>query len=182
MKATRFTKTILIVLGIIGLIALIFYYFQMIYNKNTSRDSIKEKHASEQSQYPGVDIIIDTYEDKTYYKAVHYPKFQQQALNNEINEYVLIREQNFNEQLAAQDGELLKEHPAQFYLTFDIYSVTDQLYSIVFTEENYFGGANSNQSTKVFLVDLKNEQFINQTDILKDTKENRATRTFTKRF
>ncbi|RKJ60634.1 hypothetical protein D7X33_27580, partial [Butyricicoccus sp. 1XD8-22] len=55
----------------------------------------------------------------------------------------------------------------------NIYPAMDQLYSIVFTEESYIGGANSRQSNTVFLVDLKNEQFIKQTEIINNTKENR---------
>jgi peptidoglycan-N-acetylglucosamine deacetylase len=173
MKPTRLTKKTLGILGIIGLAILTYFYFQGDHKKD-SRNNIKEEHEKiEQSQYPGVDIITDTFEEKTYHKAVHYPKFKEQSLNDEINKYVLKIEQNFHEELDKHDAGDLQEHPAQFYLTFKIFPVTDELYSIVFYEEGYFGGANSRLSNKVFLVDLKNNQFIKQTEIINDTKENR---------
>lgn len=169
MKPTRLTKIILVILGMIGMACLIYYYVQGNEDEHVKGEQTK----MEQSKYPGVDIITDTFEEETYHKAVHYPKFKEQVLNTEMSKYVSKMEQNFYEELDKHDVELLKERPAQFYLTFDIYPVTDGIYSIVFYEEGYFGGANARLNNKVFLVDLKNKRYIKQTEIIDDTKESR---------
>ncbi|BDH63186.1 peptidoglycan-N-acetylmuramic acid deacetylase PdaC [Lysinibacillus sp. PLM2] len=172
MKPTRLSYTILIIIGII-LIAVMAYFYNQGENKKESIDKKGENEKIEQSKYNGVDIITNTYEEDTYHKAIHYPKFEKELLNEDIKKYVSRMEQGFHDELSKYNKEALRERPAQLYLTFYIYPVIDQLYSIVFTEESYVGGANSRQSNTVFLVDLKNEQFIKQTEIINDTKENR---------
>lgn len=173
MVTTRLIKIILITIGVIGLAIFAYMYFQGEHKKE-SRNDIKEEYEKiEQSKYPGVDIITKTSDEKTYHKAIHYPKFKEQPLNDEIKNYVLKVEQNFHEELDKHDAVYLQEHPAQYYLTFKIYPVMDELYSIVFYEDGYFGGANSRLSNKVFLVDLNSNQFIKQSEILQVTKESR---------
>lgn len=172
MKPTRLSYTIFITLGI-TLIAVMTYFYTQGHNKKESIDKKGENEKIEQSKYNGVEIITNTYEEDTYHKAIHYPKFEKESLNEEIKKYVSKKEQGFHNELSQYKKDALKQRPAQMYLTFNIYPAMDQLYSIVFTEESYIGGANSRQSNTVFLVDLKNEQFIKQTEIINNTKENR---------
>ncbi|MDX8046830.1 polysaccharide deacetylase family protein [Gracilibacillus sp. S3-1-1] len=173
MKPTRLTQIILVIIGLVGLAILAYFYWQGDDKEDTGNDT-KEKHETvEHSQYSGVDIITDTLEEETFYKAIHYPKFKEQSLNDAIGKYVSEIEQSFQEELDKQDIESLQEHPAQLYVTFDIYPVTDEVYSIVFEEEGYFGGANPRLHNKVFIVDLETNRLIKQTEIIQNTKENK---------
>ncbi len=172
-KPTRLIYTLLLIMGIVG-ISFLVYSFVLENKRDANNTDLQgEKGKIEQSKYPGVDIITFTSDQDLYQMAVHYPKFKDKFLNDEMNKYLSNRQQNFYDELDQLDEELLKERPANFYLTFEIHPVRDQLYSIVFSEEGYFGGANSRQNIKVFHVDLSENRFINQTDFINDTKENR---------
>ncbi|MBD8069694.1 polysaccharide deacetylase family protein [Bacillus sp. PS06] len=171
MKTTRLPYLLLTIFGIVG-VALLSYFF-ILETEDLSEGTKGENEQIELSKYPGVDIITNTMEEETYHKAIHYPKFEGEQLNHEINEYLESSQQSFREELAKKDKQRLKMRPANFYITFDIYPVEEQLYSIVFSEESYFGGANSLQSTRIFLADVSKDQSIKQTDIINDTKETR---------
>ncbi len=58
-----------------------------------------------------------------------------------------------------------------FSISFEIYPVNDLIYSIVFSEESYTGGANGEHYAKVFIVDLDNSRVIQPHEIVKQTNE-----------
>ncbi|RKJ60641.1 hypothetical protein D7X33_27575, partial [Butyricicoccus sp. 1XD8-22] len=115
MKPTRLSYTIFITLGI-TLIAVMTYFYTQGHNKKESIDKKGENEKIEQSKYNGVEIITNTYEEDTYHKAIHYPKFEKESLNEEIKKYVSKKEQGFHNELSQYKKDALKQRPAQMYL------------------------------------------------------------------
>lgn len=133
-----------------------------------SDDHLKASH----SAYQGIDIVTLVKEEPDYQLAIHYPKFGDDQLNQAISDYVSMTKTAFFEELEANKA-FLQDQPASFYLLFNIYPVVDDVYSIVFSNERYLGGANGEQSSKVFIVDLSQDRFISQLEMINDRQENR---------
>ncbi|UOQ48770.1 polysaccharide deacetylase family protein [Gracilibacillus caseinilyticus] len=167
MNAT--SKRIMIYIGVLlifTLIILLMTFFQKDPNTPNTEETIT------QSKYEGVDIVTDvTYDD--YRSAIHYPAFEIAELDDEIASYVQETKDNFFADLEDKDPEWLEKRSASFSLSFDIFPIQDNLYSIVFYKDTYLGGANMQQESKVYLVDLENGQFIKQNEIIANTKENK---------
>lgn len=124
------------------------------------------------SVYRGINIVTLIKDDPDYQFAIHYPEFDDKQLNQAVNEYVSMAKEDFFVEL-EENKEILHGHAGTFYLMFDIYPIVDGVYSIVFTNESYVGGANGHQSSKVFIVDLNENRFIPQTEIINDIDVNR---------
>ncbi|MFJ7737678.1 polysaccharide deacetylase family protein [Lysinibacillus sp. NPDC097287] len=171
MRPTKVTYSILFILGLCVIGYLIYYLLQ-----DTKDEGNKETKTTgtlvEYSKYPGVDLITDITDKEKYHIAMHYPKFKNNELNKEIEDYVSSVKQAFLTTV-DENKKYIKNHVANLYLTMDIYLVAKNTYSIVFSEESYVVGANAEQTAKVYLVDVEKGEFIQPTKIINDTKQNR---------
>ncbi|UOQ84695.1 polysaccharide deacetylase family protein [Gracilibacillus salinarum] len=168
MKST--SKRMMIFIGIILIIILVIL-FMTVFQKDQQKQNKEE--IITHSKYEGVDIITDVAYDDTYRSATHYPIFNIAKLDDEIAAYVQKSEENFFTDLKDKDPKWLEKRPASFSLSFDIYPIQDNLYSIVFYKDTYSGGANMQQDSNVYLVDMEKGQFIKQNEIIDNTTENK---------
>lgn len=127
-----------------------------------------------QSYYPGIQIATEVEEKTHYHSAVHYPVFKGDQLNETMTAFVEREKGRYLEEVADNEA-LLAERgwQASFYLTFDIHPVEDKLYSIVFSTESYVMGANGRQTSKVFMVDLANDNFVTADDVIQVNEKTR---------
>lgn len=167
-KLVYFVLPIMLIVGIV----LFFVFSSNDSDSDTSEKQGAKETETEQPAYPGVNIITEVLEEEAYHLAIHYPEFEDKQLNKIMNDYVSKSKQEFLQEVEDTE-ELSQGHNASFYLSFDIYPVVENVYSIVFTKESYFGGANSMQISKIFITDIENNQFIDQSNIIKDTGESR---------
>ena len=171
MRRTKGMYRILFVLGLLLLGYLIFGFLQD--TKEERKEEVKTNELKvASSKYSGVDLITEITDKEKYQMAVHYPKFKSKGLNKEIENYVSSVEKDFL--TAVNENEIyLKNHVANLYLLVDIYQNTKNTYSIVFSEESYVAGANGQQKSRIYLVDVEEGAFIQPTKILKDTEQSR---------
>lgn len=170
MKKKRLTFGILLLLGIF--LAGYLVNFIMDDSKDSATEARKDERKIEFSKYPGVDLVTEITEKKTHKMAIHYPKFTIDTLNSEIEKYVSDIEKRF---LTDVEGnkEFINNHTAELSLSIEIYPIMENVYSIVFSNESYVTGANSQQEMKAYIVDTQKGNFIKATEIFKDTKSNR---------
>ena len=167
MRPTKLTKNILIIFSILAVILL----SNFLLDRDNVYSSNKEiSNKMEHSANPGVDIITEVTEESIYNMSIHYPEFNTESLNKEISEYISISKNEFLTEVNRKN-EYLKDVPASLYISFDIYPFAKDMYSIVLNNESYVTGVNGLQSSKVFLVDIQNKRFIQQTEILNDNEE-----------
>jgi len=173
MKRTSFS--ILFIVGIIILLAILLMNDKDSTSDNRNDDNstaVEDRTSTENSSYDGIHIVTDIHDEPLYRIAIHYPEFENDTLNQTINEYVTQSKNEFLVEI-EQNKPYLKENIAELNLSFDIYPVIDNVYSIVLTNGSYVAGANGTQSSKVFLVDVRAGRYIAQQEIIKDSKENR---------
>ncbi|ASS76026.1 hypothetical protein CIG75_14345 [Tumebacillus algifaecis] len=168
-KITYMTVTVLCILLLLAFGGLSLRADSKSEGKNVNQT---EKLTVEYSKYPGLDLITDISEKEKYKIAIHYPQFTSKTLNAEIEGYISAIKKRFLTSV-DENQEFIKDYAATLNLTMEIFQTTQDTYSIVFSEESYVAGANGMQKAKVYVVDLKDETFIPQTQIIKDTKENR---------
>jgi len=77
--------------------------------------------------------------------------------------------EKWKEELAYAQRNLVKyRQQVDYYLTFEINWVSEDLVSIVFQDSAYTGGAHGQPSIRVFNYDLKQKRFIHLKDLFKE--------------
>ncbi|CAM3862525.1 polysaccharide deacetylase family protein [Mesobacillus zeae] len=168
MKPTKFTYLALTLVFLIG-----GFFFLLKSNQAQQTAQVKKSNNTtiEHSKYEGVDIKSAISDEETFHSAIHYPIFQEEALNKKIEKSISKIHNNFREEVSIESKKHLKENPATLLVSFDIYEAADDVYSIVFSEESYVNGANGRAKTKIFLVDTKEGKFIKQHEIFTDDRK-----------
>ncbi len=154
----------------LGILMLSVLFFRSDPVSSTNKTTVNNR-VMVQTAYPGVDIITEIHDERMYHVAIHYPKFKDESLNEQIQKYVFASKKKFFDEVAQK--KYLSEVPASLYILFDIHPVVKDVYSIVFNAESYVMGANGLQSSKVFIVDVKENCYIQQAKILVDNEKNR---------
>ncbi|WP_162297917.1 DUF3298 and DUF4163 domain-containing protein [Halalkalibacillus sediminis] len=109
---------------------------------------------------------------KTYELNFQVPVFKDENLTNFFEKQVQTMKTQFLTAIKMYD-QVSAERRGSLYITTDIYEGGEGLYSIVIDEESYTGGANVNQRTKVFLVDMKSKELVDRSKIFKDPNQAR---------
>jgi len=170
MKMRKATYVILLILGIFVVGYLVSFILQSYDDSTSAAKNIE--NIVEASKYPGVDLVTEITEKKKYNIVMHYPKFNSEKLNAEIEEYVSSFKEDFLTNV-DENKKYIKDHVPELSLSMEIYPVMENVYSIVFSEVNYVVGANAQQKVKVYLVDTIKGNFIQPTEIFRDTKLSR---------
>lgn len=181
MKPTKFIFLTITMVGLLGVVIWLSSYLTVA-NADIapvsayalpSKALFDEEHLkASYSSYPGIDIMTIITDKPTHQMSIHYPEFHEEKLNQVIDDYVTSTKAEFFEGI-EHNKQLTEDMQATLYLLFEIHPIKENIYSIVFSHESYIGGANGRQSSKIFIVDLNENQFISQTDILKDSQQNR---------
>ncbi len=116
------------------------------------------------SIYPGIHLESIMEDHENIKKAIFYPSFKDDALNEAIATYI------DNEISSFDDGVLNFDEDFELYLyiNFEIIDNYNKIYSIVFDQSSYTGGANPSNKVRVLTVDLKKSKLLSTFDFLKE--------------
>ncbi|WP_027964865.1 DUF3298 and DUF4163 domain-containing protein [Halalkalibacillus halophilus] len=130
-------------------------------------EGIASEEVEEESAYENIYIrtIIDREED--YKTQIEIPIFQYEQLNIYFAQYAEQVKQQFLQELEELDS-VDSHRPGDLIVGLEIYPAGEQIYSLVFAEEAYTGGANVNQRTKVEMVDLNTGELIDRDQLFND--------------
>lgn len=67
--------------------------------------------------------------------------------------------------LLEHSGNVSPSHQGAYFVTTDLYKSGEEFFSVVMAEETYTGGANFDQKSSVYLVDLLTEDFVDPIDL-----------------
>ena len=104
---------------------------------------------------------------------ISYPAFidlpNVDALNAAVEKFVEEMWEKWKEELAYAQKNLVKYHQqVDYYLTFEINWLSEDLVSIIFQDSAYTGGAHGQPSIKVFNYNLKRKRIIHLKDLFKE--------------
>ncbi len=117
-----------------------------------------------ETEFEGIQLKRWTQDHTSYQIVVNIPMFGIEEIDNFFEEDAEQRVEHFIA-LIEHNGRVSESHPGVFYLTTDLYQSGEDLFSVVQSEETYTGGANFDQKSYVYLVDLKAEEFVDQSDL-----------------
>ncbi|SEQ52558.1 DUF3298 and DUF4163 domain-containing protein [Piscibacillus halophilus] len=139
--------------------------------------SAEEIHVDQEKDFDIVETDFDeirllTYETKEDLYSIKFelPFFKSEGLNNFFKGYMKRTNDQF---LTVIEGNVTEERPGNLNVNLDIYESGEDLYSLVFTESEYTGGANVNETGHTWLVDLKKNRIIKQGELFKNTRKAR---------
>ena len=101
---------------------------------------------------------------KTYELQVEIPLFGVKAIDQFFDEEAEQRIEHFIA-LLEHSGNVSPSHQGAYFVTTDLYKSGEEFFSVVMAEETYTGGANFDQKSSVYLVDLLTEDFVDPIDL-----------------
>lgn len=139
--------------------------------KEETNESTQETVTSS-SEYPGIDISTEITEQDTFKMAIHSPKVSYSSVNATFQEFIDAEKKAFRDELQQNLEFIPSPHwQSELYITFQTYQLTDTLYSFSFAVESNLAGANGNQKTKAFMIDLASGKLLTLEDLLVTTPE-----------
>ncbi|SHH47038.1 polysaccharide deacetylase family protein [Virgibacillus chiguensis] len=174
MKPTKLTYGILIVIGLIAIGLTVSSLFKSIDKDvaatHTTASSEKKAHPN----YPEVQVVTEKAHDKVYSMEIDYPQFQSKKLNQKMKEFVKIAKEDFLHDV-EKNKQQLKSQEATLAIRSDMQKFSDHIYSVAMHEKSCLHEKQCQDLSDIIIVDSKNSNYIDQTDILQDTEQNRDT-------
>ncbi|NWO14100.1 polysaccharide deacetylase family protein [Virgibacillus sp.] len=174
MKPTKLTYGILIVIGLIAIGLIVSSLFKSIDKDvaatHTTASSEKKAHPN----YPEVQVVTEKAHDKVYSMEIDYPQFQSKKLNKKMNAFVKMAKEDFLHNV-EENKQQLKSQEARLAIRSDMQKFSDHIYSVAIHEKSCLHEKQCQDLSDIVIVDSKNNNYINQTEILQDTEQNRGT-------
>lgn len=123
-----------------------------------------------ETDFDGIRLLTYETSEDLYSIKFELPVFKSDGLNNFFKGYMKRTNDQF---LSAIEGNVTKERPGNLTVNLDIYQAGEDLYSLVFTEAEYTGGANVNETGHAWLVDVKTNRILKQGELFKNVRKAR---------
>ena len=91
------------------------------HNAKVKDEKVVLSDLQEPSNYEGIDMITEIEDDEGIHVALHYPQFESEILNEEIDAIVKEQHHLFTEALSVSEYVFTKDSPALLNLSFEIY-------------------------------------------------------------
>ncbi|RPF53201.1 DUF3298 and DUF4163 domain-containing protein [Aquisalibacillus elongatus] len=159
-----FVVAFLISFIIANILSAIFSSAEDIYvDQDNDFDIVDTKHE-------GIRLLTFEKHEDLYDIKFQLPVFESDGLNNFFKGYMQRTNEHF---LSSIEGNVSQDRPGSLNVLVEIYPSGKDLYSIVFKEETYTGGANVNQTSHVWMVDLQSNLIKRQNELFKNSRKAR---------
>lgn len=111
----------------------------------------------EWGKYAGINIKIKTEEAKDYSISISTPTTSSDHINDEIHQWLEEEEKHFFNDLKQLKHRFNDDMVGHLNIQLEIDAINDHLYNLIFTTYTYLGGANGENKTKVFTIDLEKD-------------------------
>ncbi|WP_018659118.1 polysaccharide deacetylase family protein [Allofustis seminis] len=122
-----------------------------------------------ESDFPGIHIATYATESEDFRRFIQKPLFDEEILNAPVDDYIEEVVATFNasvtDTLKVAGLDELDMIP-NLSINFEIYPFGHNLYSIVFTIHEFFGGNTQDLRTKIFLVNLNEKEMLNPKELV----------------
>ncbi|MDV2583078.1 RsiV family protein [Alkalibacillus haloalkaliphilus] len=171
-KTLRYFLVSLLISYLVGLI-----FFAPDFSESSTvhaLETVNDTGEIEESGYPNINIRTISRETEDYILFVQAPVFDSEELNEFFGDYVeQVMNQFFHE--VEQLGRVDADTPGNLSLKVEIEPAGEELYSVIFSEETFTGGASVNQKASVYMVDVKAGELINRAELFNDPDEAQST-------
>ena len=133
----------------------------------------------EWGKFAGINIKIKTEEANDYSTSISTPTTSNDYINEYIKNWLDEQEREFFAQLKGFSGNFHEDMMAHLNIQLDIDEINEHIYNLIFTTYTYLGGANGENKTKVFTVDLESDQIFELVDII-NLQDEKKLKTFKK--
>lgn len=136
-------------------------------NVGNNQQPIKEKvvktvNTQEISKFPGLNLRTETITTKDYTMSMSIPVTKSDKINQEIEKWINMRKNEFLDNIKDQKNSFISHLNIQVKTR----SVKKDMYSLIFTADEYTGGANGTEFTRPFTVDINTGDFVHLSDIM----------------
>lgn len=164
MKSSKKFKLISTILFIPVLIVSSFLALNVI--DQTSHVAKVHTEVQEWGKFSGINIKIKSEEAKNYSLSISTPTTSSEQINDTIHQWLEAEEEHFFHEL-KQFTKTFNDHTiGHLNIQLEIDPINDHIYNLIFTTHMYLGGANGENKTKVFTIDLEHENIFSIDDIM----------------
>ncbi|MDA3128758.1 DUF3298 domain-containing protein [Aliibacillus thermotolerans] len=168
LKAMRQKKGVIFMTKTVRKGKIILSTFLFLFAILFSTEGVSGKEADiqlKETEFDDIQLLQWQKNDELYEMNIQLPIFTTDALNAQMKKYM---EEQITAFLEAIDGHVTSKRPGNLYITVDILKSGIGLYSLVFSEQIYTGGANWNDTNTVLLADVEKDQFMQQANLFQD--------------
>lgn len=159
-----------LILGVIG-VSLFFFtdIFDEIAEIAEKEPGITVETKSERIEN-GIELEIESKKAKTYTSYIAYPRTNLQTIDLPIYEWVSNQADNFYQEMEETEILLGNEFEAHLGIQSDITAINEDIMSFLISSEQHVEQENEYKIIQSFMVNLKEENIINFSDILDEEK------------
>ncbi|VEF46211.1 polysaccharide deacetylase [Bacillus freudenreichii] len=140
--------------------------------KSKSQEEVQDEKVI--SKYPKLNLKTTTKQTDEYTYSINEPDTDSEKLNQVIDRWINGQKEKFLKEVAQNKEGLPDSMRADLNIQMETHRITDDYYSLVFRTYMITGGANGQNTVKVFNIDIENNRFLEISDILDLNKENLA--------
>lgn len=140
--------------------------------KSKSQEEVQQEKVI--SKYPKINLKTTTKETDTYTYSINDPEIDSENINQAIDKWIESQKEKFLKEVEQNKKKLAGGMRADLNIQMETHRITEDYYSLVFRTYMITGGANGQNTLKVFNIDIENNRFLEINDILELNKENLA--------
>ncbi|WP_413380963.1 polysaccharide deacetylase family protein [Alkalihalobacillus sp. 1P02AB] len=132
---------------------------------------IDENDQNFETKYSGIDVVSKTKQTEIYTSSIVVPETGIEAIDKNVHEWLRNKEKEFLEQVDLNKDIFNEEHLAHLNIQMTTQQITSHIYSFIFSNYQYYGGANGNQDITTFTIDLKKGKILELEEVLAVNKD-----------
>ncbi|MED1563581.1 hypothetical protein AJ85_12095 [Alkalihalobacillus alcalophilus ATCC 27647 = CGMCC 1.3604] len=132
---------------------------------------IDENDPSFETKYSGIDVISKTKQTGIYTSSIIVPETGIEAIDENVHGWLNNKEKEFLEQVDLNKDFLNEDHLAHLNIQMTTQQITSHIYSFIFSNYQYYGGANGNQEVTTFTIDLEKGKILELEEVLAVNKD-----------
>ena len=148
------------------------FKFQKISASKDTNSEATSNLSTENSAFPGIQIVSDVSNDKRTPFAVHYPQTESKVFNDAVLQYIVDAKENYFSSMKKNKN---KEAQGELTINLETFPYHEHYYSFVLTKMLYLGGANHVVSTTTFFFNNETGEQITIQTLLQNDTDNLST-------
>ncbi|MBD8005439.1 polysaccharide deacetylase family protein [Bacillus norwichensis] len=132
--------------------------------KAKSQEEIQDEKVI--SKYPKINLKTVTKQTDTYTYSINEPDIDSEKVNQSINKWIKGQKKRFVKEAEQNETGMSDGMRADLNIQMETHRITEHYYSLVFRTYMINGGANGQNTVKVFNIDIEHDRFLKIRDIL----------------
>lgn len=141
--------------------------FIFLPKQTISSEDVNSVEVKNETIESGIQIESEIKEADSFTSIIEYPITKIEAIDSLIETWITEQEDRFYEQIEQPSYFFAKKQVSHLIISTKVEKVHKHLFSFKLNAQHYIKDSNQTEQSTTFVIDLKNKQLINITDVIK---------------